>query len=527
MKPFLALCKVEMISLLSAMNLLSGKKKKPFAAPLAALIGIGIMAYIGTVYALPMAQVMLPLLLGDLYWAQMVLIAFILCLCFTFVAGSGMLFGGKDMDFLFSLPLPSHTILLCKMIALYAENLLFSCGMLIPAGVIYVIHSYFSVNFVVSLIVLCLTLPLLATIFSGILGFVVSFLSSLTPYKNLFSIILGAGGMALMFWAIFTMQTSLSNETQLLAMRQTLWNVVPMLEWICLSLAGIQSMGILWFALVCVGSLIGFLAVFSPSYHSIVLRLANRTYNRNFKMKAQNAASISMALFKKEAGRFFSTPIYLMNCGTGVIMMVLAGGYLLVQPDTVLQIAQLLNISPAQEAMLLASVGGFCCWIAPPSVVSISLEGKYLWLLQSAPVSAHRILMIKTLFSFVVFLPGVLALLLAGQIALQFPLLVFVGCLVLSLIALWFGSILGTVINMHMPRLDAPNDAVVIKQSGSAMVQCFVGMGLITVLVGGWFMLPVSDTVYFILCIVLLAIVSLGLHIHLAKNSEKLFTNLS
>ena len=144
MKAFFTLCRIEIIALLSAMNLRGRKREKAFAAPVAALLAGGLMAYIGVAYALPMALTLIPMLMGDLYWGQMVLMAFILCLSLTVMAGSGMLFGGKDMDFLFALPLSARTVLAAKLLALYLENVFLTLCMLLPSGIVYAMQTVFS-----------------------------------------------------------------------------------------------------------------------------------------------------------------------------------------------------------------------------------------------------------------------------------------------------------------------------------------------------------------------------------------------
>src|SRR5699024_2735859 len=76
MSALFSLCKVELQAMLNAMHLTGSKKSRAFAAPLAAALGGGIMAYVGAVYALPMATVLLPMGMGDLYWGQMLLVGF-------------------------------------------------------------------------------------------------------------------------------------------------------------------------------------------------------------------------------------------------------------------------------------------------------------------------------------------------------------------------------------------------------------------------------------------------------------------
>ena len=185
MKAFFTLCRIEIIALLSAMNLQGRKREKAFAAPVAALLAGGLMAYIGVAYALPMALTLIPMLMGDLYWGQMVLMAFILCLSLTVMAGSGMLFGGKDMDFLFALPLSARTVLAAKLLALYLENVFLTLCMLLPSGIVYAMQTVFSPSLALGLVVVSLFLPMFTTAISGLVGFVSSAIASRSRHKNL------------------------------------------------------------------------------------------------------------------------------------------------------------------------------------------------------------------------------------------------------------------------------------------------------------------------------------------------------
>ena len=62
-------------------------------------------------------------------------------LMFASMGASGIVFGGRDMDLLFSLPVSAFSVMLSKLLALYLENLIFNVFLLIPAGVIYLVYG--------------------------------------------------------------------------------------------------------------------------------------------------------------------------------------------------------------------------------------------------------------------------------------------------------------------------------------------------------------------------------------------------
>ena len=527
MKSVFALCKVEFISLLTNLNFIGSKKKKSFAAPLAILIGFALMVYIGVVYSLPMATIMIPLNLDILYWAQIILITFILCLSLTFLAGSSILFSGKDMDFLFTLPISSRTILFCKLIALYLENLLFTVGVLVSSGFVYSFHTDVSPLFWLVLLVSCVTLPLIATTISAVLGFLVSAVSSYMRFKNLFSILLAAISMVVLFKFIFSWQLSLNDPTQLATMPDKLWSYFLPLKWISDALSSQNLLKILPFVLFCVAFLAVFLLAFSPFYQKIVVRFSNRKVKSNFKMKHQSSGSCMGALLKKEAYRFFGTPVYLLNSGMSVVLLVFAGGYLLIKPSSMQEIVTLLQLSPEDIALQLTGIASFFLLIAPPSNVTISLENKSLWLLQSSPISCSSILLTKVLFSCLVFLPGLIVFLIGCQFAFYLPIELFLLCAAATLLCLIFGALTGIVVNLHFPRLDAPNDTIVVKQSASVVITMLIGLALIVPFAFMFYLFGMPAVSTLILAIIFLTAVCAALGYYIKKQGEVLFLELT
>lgn len=495
MSALFSLCRVELQAMLNAMHLTGSKKSRAFAAPLAAVLGGGIMAYVGIVYALPMATVLLPAGMGDLYWGQMLLMGFCMALCFTMIAGSGMLFGGRDLDFLFALPISSRVILLAKMLALYLENLLFNGCLLVPSAVVYAWNAPTGPAFWLEFSVILLCVPLLATALSAVFGCINTWIAGHMRHKNLFSVLVSLLGLGLLFWLLWMLQSSLMDKVQADALRQALWHSLPPLAWAARPLGGGDPLSVVWFVLLSVGCVGVFTAAIAPVYQSLALRLATRTVHRRFRMSRQTAGSAVGAVYKKEAARFFGTPIYFLNCGLGPLFLLLGGGYLFFFPDKL----QILLAVPGMRQQLppvLAAMAAFFLLVASPSSVSISLEGRAIWLLQSAPVTPLSICHAKILFSLTVCLPPTAVALLGVQRAFHLPagqLAVLGICCVATAL---FASLCGLWCNLFLPRLDAPNDTVVVKQSASVLASMGIGFALLAVLALLWWLLKVSSTLF-------------------------------
>ena len=120
------------------------------------------------------------------------------------------------------------------------------------------------------------------------------------------------------------------------------------------------------------------------------LSLPPNTTPLTAKVVTQSASSQKKALFRKEAQRFFGTPMYFWNAGLGLILLLAAGVASLILRDKLL-----VYLGMAGESIPLlpmaAAVICFCLCTCPIAAPSVSLEGKYLWILREAPMSDHTL----------------------------------------------------------------------------------------------------------------------------------------
>ena len=99
----------------------------------------------------------------------------------------------------------------------------------------------------------------------------------------------------------------------------------------------------------------------------------------------------------------------------------------------------------------------------------------------------------------------------------------------LSILIPLISHFIGLIVNLKYPKLDAENDAEIVKQSTSSFVSVMIGMLLMIISIG--FILSVagtmSSTLILFLSIVIFSIIDILLYLYLVNKSIKDFDNLS
>lgn len=467
-----------------------GRSKKRISGVGAAAIVAFIGLYISGSYSFLLASQLAPLGMVRLVVLLMPVLVVCMGLMFTVFAAQGVVFGGRDNDLVLSLPVPAFLLLLSRTLALYLENLLFAVFVMVPAGVVYLIYGGpGGAGFFLRLLLCTVLLALLPTALDLLVGFVLAWLSGRFGRRPLVSNLLYSGAFILLMIVLFRLNLSMSSITLSAALGVessfSAWGVPFLLltEAACdgnlLSLALFMALCILPFLLV--------VWLFSGRYGSIVTSLGARSSRSDYKLGALSAAGARRALLRKESGRFFSTPIYFFNAGFGLVLMVVGGAAALAfrgQVENYLR--QMRAFADLPMTPILCAILAFLVCMTAITASSVSLEGKMLWILKEAPISVGDIFAVKVGFQLLLELPCLLAaavcLTFAFSLGAADALVLFLVNAVLSL----FCALFGLFINLSMPRLDAPNDTVVVKQSGAAMLGAFVPMLLVVALGFGW-----------------------------------------
>ena len=466
MKKFFALLKVSVKSMLLSSTNTPGRNRKKAASGVGAIVLIAFLGlYLSGLYSFMLMEVLAPVHMEVLVFIFMGIAALVGGLLFTTFAVKGVVFGGKDNDLLLSMPVSSTALMASRIMAIYLENLLFSFFVLGPAGAVCAFLTQSGVGhdllFWVRLLIAVLALPLLDTALSVLFG-------------ALGQNIVMALYMVAVFWFSFNLSGMIEDlAANAVGVKESLSWAAPIL-WMGDGILGDWKL-LLAFVACCVIPFALVVVCLGRVYRQAVTAFAARSARNDYKLSAQSASGQTKALLAKEAKRFFGTPMYLWNCGLGLIMLLAAGIAALVMRDDlrafIAMTGGLLPVLP-----MAAAVMGFCLCTCIITAPAISLEGKYLWILREAPMEESVLLWIKVGFQLMLSLPCTVIAGVCIAIAVELP--AWQGAvLVISMLIFAVGqAVFGMLMGLCFPKLDAVNDTVVVKQSLAAMLGMFVPM---------------------------------------------------
>lgn len=528
MKKFLALAGVQLRSLLNSLRV-GGSRKRAASGWAAMLAAAGLCVYISGVYSFAIAE-MGALGLVLLLMPAMAVIAGVV---FTAFAAQGVVFGGRDADLLLSMPVPGIMVLGAKLIALYAENLVFCVFLVLPAGAAWLWYGGGGgALFVLRLLAGTLFLTLLPTVLSLTAGFVLSWLSGRFANRRGINLLL----YALLTAGVFAAALQLNRSVAALAAGE-----------VGMEIEGVftgPGLPFLWFqrgvcgdwkllALFCLGALgLALLAaaVCARFYQQILTGLRSHGRRGAYRLRSLHAAGRRRALLRKEADRYFGTPVYLFNTGIGLLLMIAAGVAAVVMRGRLQDVLVRSGAAPDEIPLLslAAAVIAFLVSTAAITGSSISLEGKTLWILKEAPLPAGELLDVKAGFQLLLVCPCVLVCGAGLVWGLRLTLAEGGALLAAGLAFALFTALLGLAANLCFPKLDALNDMVVVKQSAASMAATFGGMitalacaGLVWALTG-----TIGEAAALGVCALVLLAGSAGLYGWLHTGGVKRFREL-
>ncbi len=478
MKKFFVLAGVQLKAMLSSMRV-GGSRKRAASGWAALLLAAGLCVYISGFYSFAIAGQLAEIGALHLLLLWVPAMAVIAGLFFTAFAAQGVVFGGRDADLLLSMPVPSLMVLGAKLIALYAENLVFCLFLALPAGAAWLWHGGGGgLLFVLRLLVGVLFLTLLPTVLSLAAGGVLSWLGGRFANRKAVNLLLYALLMVGVFVAGIQINLGVSALMAGELMAEigdvsTGWEL-PFLWFqrgVCGSWGELGGfcLGMLALALLAAG-------VCARFYQQILTGL--RSYGRRaaYRFQRMNAAGRRCALLRKEAERYFGTPIYLFNTGIGLVLMPVAGIAAVVMGGKLRDMLAQAGMGGMPLLSLAAAVIAFLVSTVAITGSSISLEGKCLWILKEAPIPARELLNVKAGFHLLLVCPCVLVYSVGMAWGLGLTLAEGAALLAAGAAFAGFTALLGLTANLCFPKLDALNDMVVVKQSAAAFAATLGGM---------------------------------------------------
>lgn len=478
MRKFLILARVQLRALLTSFRI-GGSRKKAVSGWAALALMAALCLYISGFYSFALGGQLAEAGCLELLLLMMPAMAVVMGLVFTAFAAQGVVFGGRDADLLLSMPVSAFTVLLAKLTALYAENLVFCAFLVLPAGAAWLwFGGGGGVLFVVRMLTGVPFLAMLPTVMSLAAGFVLSWLGGRFANRRAVNLLLYALMMAVVFFLAIRLNLAVSalaagTMGAEAAKVFTCWGVPFLLfqrgvcgDWETLVMFCLLSLApVLLAAWLC-----------ARNYQKVLTGLRSHGKRPAYRLGRLKAAGRRKALLRKEAARYFGTPIYLFNTGIGLIMLVIVGIAAAVMGGKLQEQLAPAGLGDLPLLSLAAAVMGFMLSTVAITGSSISLEGQNLWIIKEAPVSAREVLDGKAGFQLLLTVPCLLVCTLGLAWGLK---LTLAEGAVLLLAALSFAgstALMGLAANLLFPKLDAVNDMVVVKQSAAAMLSTLGGM---------------------------------------------------
>ena len=389
----------------------------------------------------------------------------------TAVSAFSRLFKAKNMDVIRAMPLNNASVLIGKYGALIVENYIYAAFILIPAYIAYSVYERPSPLFIIFALFAFIAQPLIPMA----LGSFISWLAGLIggnkkTGKNLKTVIATVVFMVVYFVFMRNSEGIFSYiRDNVSILTESVGRYYPPIKWFTDALSSFDILSLLLFVAVSAVAFALVVWLFSVAFAKSVTVGTSVSKSKKKTAAVDSQGSKVSALYKKEIKAYFASALYFMNTAFGMVLLLLACGYLVVIAITgrlsvyMEMFTQFGDILPA----LLGAVVLFMLSMSSTTASAISMEGQKLYLLKSMPISPSEIFRAKKLVNLTVVLPCIaVAVIVVTILGIISPLSALL-LLLFFVIAADFTANIGLYINLCFPKLEWINEAEVIKQSAA------------------------------------------------------------
>ena len=276
-----------------------------------------------------------------------------------------------------------------------------------------------------------------------------------------------------------------------------------------------------------------FILVGSRYYFKIISNSRDSVTRGNKRKKEVFKKNSSiMALTKKELKRYFSSPVYMFNTIFGLLLIFVITVFLCIKGDSVLDMflnSEGIGDIDISMPIIYYVLVLFSCAMTSITSSSISLEGRTINITKSLPVSERDILKSKIVYCYFIELPFILVSEFIFFIVFKVSFVDILLILGIGFVMVTLSSIVGLLVNLKYPKMNASSDTEVVKQSISSMISVFIGMGIfIGSLIVGMLLYDKVD-IYLLLGLhmVILLVVTIILYIILMNKGTREYRNIN
>lgn len=434
----------------------------------------------------PMALLLVPAEMYAEYFGLMNVATFSIVFIFSIFETKSELFDCKDNELLLSMPIRPLDIVISRSAVILILNAGEALFVMIPAAVMFVIFGG-SAWFIPTSLITAILVSVLATVLASAIGYVVALIAK--RFKNNSFVTLAA---SLVFLFAYFFAYSAIME-MMLTLEETDPDVVlDMISGLLAPFAFLGRMS-LFDPLYIIGLVLLTVAAAAIAWYILaknyihIITASHSTAGKKYKAERLVGTSATIALAGKEMAAFFSNATYMLNGAIGVIFSVLIGIFAIMsRGELVLMVEELtLMLGVPSSGIAALAIVVVCIALTAFNGISasaISLEGKRLWIIKTAPINPVDLLYAKLTPHLVICVPATLITSVLLGIAMEISPIDWVFVILTPLIATFAFAILGLIFNALWPKFEFENEAQVVKQSLPVFLTTFLPFLLMPIL---------------------------------------------
>ena len=491
MKKLLSLLKATMSQDMSLFRIKARNESRARKIVLPIVLALLVMFSVGSYVAI-LAEELAPSHLTYIVLTIFIMVTSLLTIIEGVYKSQGILFEARDNELLFSLPITQSKIFFIRIFKLITFQFLYNSLFMLPAIIVYAMYEKTNVSFYLISTVMLVLLPIIPTILGCIFGYIIKGLSAKFKARNIMQVLFTSLILLGIFYVSFNMQGMVANIVQNANSIQEIITKIYYPAGLYINL--IQNFNILdLVTLLAINIVPAFVFVYVASifYFKINSKLGEKG-NGNKKVgvaktteKTYRVRTQLSGLIHKEMKRFFSSPVFMVNAGFGMVLMIAVTFALSINFDGMLN-----SMMQGMETEIPIPIGeiknmmpkvfyGFVIFISCMTSMTssmISLEGKSFNITKSLPVETEKILLSKVLTSNILSIPIFLICDVIFFIAFKVAIIDIVFILLASIVMPTLTALIGILMNLKYPKMNATSDTEVVKQSMSSMLSVFMGM---------------------------------------------------
>lgn len=417
-----------------------------------------------------------------MYFALMGVMATFIGVTGSLFTANSTIYHAKDNEILLAMPIPQWMIVFVRMAMIYVVSAVFEFMVMFPVLIVYFLVAVPPVWAVLFQIAAVLLLPVIAVAVSCLIGWLTAVVNSRIQRRAIASVAASLGFIAVFYYVYW----NLYKYLQLIIANADAVGGVVKIFLFPFYLMGRASEGSVVSFVIYVALMTVVMAVVVKLVSGNFVELAEKSRvaaRRKGNKRAGKAESPTMALYKRELQRFTSSSVSMLSCAMGSIMLVVIGVMSIFAGDWIIGTFMGMTNGATENfplvAMLIVTMMAAMNTI---TAASISLEGKYFWMLKVLPVSPWQIFKAKLgVHIFITGIPVIFctaAFAAAGKVEFTGMLLMILAGMVFVV----FSGMVGLLCNLKFPNFTWTSEAQAVKQNMSVITATFAPWGMLLLL---------------------------------------------